>query len=95
VRRGELFALRWQDINEGDRVLTVREAVYDGSFGTPKTEAGVRKIPLSDAAIGLLTAWKQRARTTEAMALMFSTRGGKPISPNAYSVGPCFRRVSR
>jgi integrase len=38
VRRGELFALCWQDIDERQRVRTVREAVYDGSFGTPKTE---------------------------------------------------------
>jgi hypothetical protein len=33
---------------------TVREAVYDGTFGTPKTEAGRRQIPLSEAALGLL-----------------------------------------
>jgi integrase len=36
LRRGELFALRWQDIDREARVLTVREAVYDGTFGTPK-----------------------------------------------------------
>jgi len=36
----------------------------------------------SDAAIGLLTEWKRRARSTEPIALVFSTRGGKPISPN-------------
>jgi integrase len=82
LRRGELFALRWRDIDERQRVLTVREAMYDGSFATPKTEAGVRQIPLSDAAIGLLTEWKRRAGSPEPTALVFSTRGGKPISPN-------------
>ena len=82
LRRGELFALRWQDIDERRRVLTVREAVYDGSFATPKTEAGIRQIPLSDAATGLLTEWKRRAPNPEPTALVFSTRGGKPISPN-------------
>jgi integrase len=47
LRRGELFALRWKDIDEHARVLTVREAIYDGTFSTLKTEAGSRQIPLS------------------------------------------------
>jgi integrase len=42
LRRGELFALRWQDIDQQSRVLTVREAVYDGVFDSPKTSAVVR-----------------------------------------------------
>ena len=48
LRRGEIFALRWRDIDEQSRLLTVREAVYNGVFATPKTEAGARQIPLSD-----------------------------------------------
>ncbi len=36
------------------RVLTVREAVYDGTFGTPKPEAGCRQVPLSVAALQLV-----------------------------------------
>ena len=82
LRRGELFALRWQDIDEEARVLTVREAVYDGTFGTPKTEAGLRQIPLSEAALGFIGEWKQRAGRREPAALVFSTRTGKAISPN-------------
>jgi hypothetical protein len=39
---------QWMDIDEQARMLTVREAVYDGTFGTPKTNAGRRQIPLSD-----------------------------------------------
>jgi integrase len=46
LRRGELFALRWRNIDEEAKVLTVREAVYDGTFDTPKTEAGSRQLPL-------------------------------------------------
>ncbi len=82
LRRGELFALRWQDIDQEARVLTVREAVYDGTFGTPKTEAGLRQIPLSEAALSFIGEWKQRAGRREPAALVFSTRTGKPISPN-------------
>ncbi len=82
LRRGELFALRWQDIDQEARALTVRVAVYDGTFGTPKTEAGLRQIPLSEAALSFIGEWKQRAGCTEPGALVFSTRTGNAISPN-------------
>ena len=35
-------------VNEAAQVLTVREAVYDGTFSTPKTDAGVRLIPFQE-----------------------------------------------
>jgi integrase len=54
----------------------------DGTFGTPKTEAGLRQLPLSDAALQVITEWKLRAARTKAEALLFSTRVGTPISPN-------------
>jgi integrase len=82
LRRGELFALRWKAIDLQERHLTVQEAVYEGTFGTPKTEAGVRRLPLSDGTVALLTAWKERATRTDPDALVFSTWSGKPISPN-------------
>ena len=58
LRRGELFALRWKDIDEQARLLTVREAVYHGVFSTPKTKAGARRIPLSDTTLTLIAEWK-------------------------------------
>ena len=82
LRRGELFALRWQDIDEASRVLTIREAVYDGVFDTPKTEAGIRQLPLSDAALGFIRGWKDRAGRSDAGDLVFATSTGKAISPN-------------
>jgi integrase len=65
LRRGELFALRWKDVDQPARVLTVRQAVYDGTFGTPKTEAGCRQVPLSAAAVHLLAAWKAQALVSD------------------------------
>ncbi len=85
LRRGELFALRWRDLDDQERVLTVREAVYEGVFSTPKTAAGIRQIPLSDGTVRLLANWRPRATRTDVDALVFSTWAGKPISPNNVS----------
>jgi integrase len=82
LRRGELFALRWSDLDDASRCLSVREAVYEGKFGTPKTDAGSRRIPLSDTAWQLLDAWKERAQPATPALLLFATWSGKPISPN-------------
>jgi integrase len=83
LRRGELFALRWQDLDETSRTLTVREAVYEGTFGTPKTAAGLRQIPLAESALALVATWKAaRATHVAPDALVFATRSGKPIAPN-------------
>ena len=51
LRRGELFALRWRDLEERRRMPDRPRGGLRGAFDTPKTEAGVRQIPLSDAAL--------------------------------------------
>jgi integrase len=81
-RRGEVFALRWKSFDERNRTLTVSEAVYEGAFGSPKTEAGNRRIPLSEFTANLLIHWKARAKRIGENDLIFCTRSGKPISPN-------------
>jgi integrase len=82
ARRGELFAFRWRDFDEANRCLQVREAVYEGTFDTPKTDASIRPIPLPEMALELLKAWRGWARGTAPEDLIFSTVSGKPISPN-------------
>ena len=61
-----------EDIDEQARSLTVREAVYDGVFSTPKTEAGTRRIPLSDTALTLIAEWKAHVEDVKPDALVFS-----------------------
>ena len=60
----------------------MREAVYEGTFSTPKTAAGVRQIPLSEAATTLMVDWRARVKLSDEASLVFSTWSGKPISPN-------------
>ena len=44
LRRSELLALRWKDLDEKSRMLTVREAVREGKLDTSKTAAGSGKF---------------------------------------------------
>ena len=58
LRRGELLALRWDDLNVKDRILSVSKQVtrIDGELVVtePKTKNSVRKVALSQQAVTLL-----------------------------------------
>jgi integrase len=82
LRRGELFALRWRAIDLDLGTLQVQEAVYEGQFGTPKTVAGVRMLPMPARAVTLLRSWRELVSRREPDDLVFATVTGKPISPN-------------
>lgn len=53
LRRGELLALRWTDVDLVAGKVIVRQAVYDGVIDTPKS-ARQREVPLSDEVIRVL-----------------------------------------
>src|SRR5258706_197615 len=63
LRRGELFALRWRDLEEQDRVLMVREAVYEGCFATPKASTS-RSCRSSQPMRTASTSWRAEASIT-------------------------------
>lgn len=51
LRRGELLALRWRDVELLEGRLTVREAFVRGQFQAPKSKASRRTIELGRRAI--------------------------------------------
>lgn len=57
LRRGEIAALTWSDVHDG--VLSITRAVTKGESGlvtrAPKTNAGIRTIPIPPAAVPYLT----------------------------------------
>lgn len=54
LRRGELLGLRWEDIDLAERTISVKRSIYHDAHGAPhvkepKTEAGIRTVPILDA----------------------------------------------
>ena len=60
LRRGELLALRWRDIELLEKRLHVREALVRGEITTPKSRASRRTITLGPRTTAVLADWWQQ-----------------------------------
>lgn len=81
LRRGELCALRWEDVDMENGVLEVaRAARTDGSIKDTKTKAGRRVVPMPSATVHALTEWKACSSESD---WVLCKPDGSPIKPNA------------
>jgi integrase len=90
LRVGEALALQWADVNlEAHRLMvrrSYRRTLSGPVLSAPKTKAGRRTIPLSQAACEALTQQRERVRQMRKDAELWSTEGlvfpnglGKPL----------------
>jgi integrase len=82
LRRGELEAVRWEDLNEAEAYIRVKEHHYRGFIDDPKTEAGLRNAPVPVPVLALLLEWKRKSKRTQPADFIFATRRGKPENGN-------------
>ena len=107
ARSGELFALRWSDVEmpkDASAYVYIRRTLswarlkgeeIRPRYYEPKTKAGVRKIPVSAELASVLRAWKLQCSPTPD-GLVFPTHDGRPIRrSNAlrYGLWPALRRA--
>ena len=87
LRRGELLALQWEDLNVKERILTVNKRVtrMEGELDVtePKTKNSVRKVALSQQAVDLLV--QEHEQHSDNPTLFPSPRTGGYWSPDAVS----------
>ncbi len=76
LRIGEILGLRWQDVDFGQRKLTVAQAIYRGTVGTPKTKGSKRSVPLSERLLAALASHYSRSKKKDGPQLVFQTRKG-------------------
>jgi len=62
LRKGELIALRWRDVDWTAARIRVRQNYVRGAFGTPKSRRSTRSVPMADEVGGELERLFQRSR---------------------------------
>lgn len=99
MRRGEMLALRWGDVDLDRGTVAVRRNLTRGAdglvFGEPKTKAGRRSIALPAPAVAALRAHKAQQNTRRLGAgeawhdddLVFDRGDGRVLHPNNITHG--------
>jgi integrase len=94
MRQGELLALRWQDVDIENAVVSIRRTLSRSGgrvvFGEPKTKKSRRSICLTPQAVEALRSHlKCQLQVTEVLGdryqdqgLVFTTDTGGPINPS-------------
>jgi integrase len=78
LRRSELFALKWSDVDFSNMRLDVLRSIYLRHVGDCKTEASRKPVPLDDRVAADLWLWKETTQYRQPNDWIFaSPRTGK------------------
>jgi integrase len=81
LRMSELFALKWSDVNFETRELDVRGSVVKQIFGSCKTEASQKPVPLDQRLADALLVWRGTTKYNRREDWVFASpvhQGRKP-----------------
>ena len=79
MRRGELLALQWRDIDWRSSLISVRRSLYRGEFVSPKSRNSVRRIVMSPILVRTLC--NHRVSGESPGSLVFNNGKGLPLDP--------------
>jgi integrase len=83
LRRGELVALRWRDVDFVGRKLTVRRALSGDTELRSTKSRRAREVPLPDQAAAALERLSRRGEFTGPDDYVFANRLGRRLDPSA------------
>jgi integrase len=86
LRRGELFGLKWEDVDFNQAEIRVVRSLVDQVEGPPKTLASRRPIPMSSELATSLSNWKKQTSYSNPTDWIFASPlalGKKPYWPDA------------
>lgn len=89
MRRAELLALRWDNVDMQDRIIYVKESVSESAQGLSiercKTERSIRSIPFDDELYEVLSELKNMQSTKAALTLVSPNSRGGLLSPKNWA----------
>jgi len=89
LRRSELFALKWSDVDFSNLTIDIRRSIYQGRVGNCKTAASRRPVPVSLSVAADLWLWKETTRYAGPEDWIFASpraKGRKPFYPDMVMV---------
>ncbi len=75
MRAGELWGLKWDDIDWNSKRIHVSRSLWRGQFQTPKSKCSNRKIDMPDMLVQELKIWKLACPITEDDSVFPSSEG--------------------
>jgi integrase len=85
LRRSELLALKWGDVEFDHLQIRVQRSIYMNVVGDCKTEASKRPVPMDPILAAELRAWKQHSSYSQPQDWVFAsprTKGKTPYWPD-------------
>src|SRR5207253_2894001 len=86
MRRGEVLATQWCDIDFGKKTLNVRKSIWQQHLGPVKTEESEKVMPLDDEMIADLLRWRSETPYAGDQDWIFASgrmKGRQPLWPEA------------
>ena len=78
LRAGELWALRWSDIDWNALQINVSQSLWRGQIQTPKSRSSFRKVDIPEQLAQELKKWRLISPQNK-LDLVFCTRNGTPV----------------
>jgi len=85
LRRGELMALRWQDVDFEALVIKVTRSIWRNVVGPTKTKASRKPVPLHPIVAEELKMWKAESIYSSDTDFVFASiqkNGAQPLQPD-------------
>ncbi len=85
LRRSEMIALRWQDVNFDSLEVQIKRSCVRGQIGDTKTTASAKPVPLDPAVVETLKDWKKVTLYPNRESFVFPSvraKGEIPVWPD-------------